>query len=330
MSTSLRQNTIRHPDNYEIHLDLLQAFEDELNPSDPEIHKMLRQVLGYGEISTVFELAEPAFAGFAFKRMSIFETAVELQEYLATYDEYHLLLKEKIGIKLPTHGYAACVNKSGRPIFYILQEKAGSETIGHNALSTLSVDEAIGLFAQVLHEFGKVYAFNQAQSKYEVAIDGQMSNWAIVQNDDATSHLIYIDTSTPIYRISGIDQLDPTLFLRSAPSFLRWILRLFFLEDVVNRYYDLRQVIVDLLGNLHKENLAYLIPTFIPIANDFLDTDLASLRPAHITENEVKAYYNEDRRIWALYANMRRLDRFLHNHLFRKQYPYILPGKGKR
>jgi len=262
--------------------------------------------------------------------MSIFETAVELQEYIATYDEYHLLLEAKIGIKLPSHGYATCVSKNGRPIFYILQEKVSSQTIGHNALATLSADEAIGLFAQVLHEFSKVHAFNQAQDKYEVAIDGQMSNWAIVQNADAPSHLIYIDTSTPIYRISGIDQLDPTLFLRPAPSFLRWILRLFFLEDVVNRYYDLRQVIVDLLGNLHKENLAYLIPAFIPIANDFLNTDLASLRPAPITENEVKAYYDEDRKIWALYAHMRRLDRFLHNHLFRKQYPYILPGKGKR
>ena len=40
------------------------------------------------------------------------------------------------------------------------------------------------------------------------------------------------------YRIEGAEQLNAELFLRSAPSFLAWILRLLFLEDVVDRYYD--------------------------------------------------------------------------------------------
>lgn len=330
MLAPLSQNTVSHPVDYEIDLDLLQAFEDQLIPSDPETHKMLRRVLGYGEISTVFELAEPVFSGFAFKRMSIFETAVELDGYLATYNEYHRLLQEEIGIQLPTHGYASFINRNGRPIFYILQEKVDNDAMGHNALSKCSDAEAVQLFAQVLQAFGKVYAFNEAQDKYRVGIDGQISNWAIVQNDNAQASLIYIDTSTPIYRNRGVEQLDSNLFLRPAPSFLRWILRLFLLQDVVNRYYDLRQVIVDLLGNLHKENLGHLVPLFVPIANDFLDNDLASLQATHITEEEVAAYYDEDKKIWALYANMRRLDRFLHNKLFRKHYPYILPGKVKR
>ena len=330
MLTSLSQNAVNHPDNYVIDLDLLQAFEDGLDPSNPEAHQMPSRVLGYGEISTVFALDDPIFANFAFKRMSIFETAVELDQYLASYNEYHWLLEKKIGIRLPTHGYASFINRNGRPIFYIVQEKVESETMGQNVLANCSEEEAVNIFAQVLQQFGKVIAFNAEQDQYRVALDGQISNWAVGQDGGEPLHLLYIDTSTPLYRVEGIEQLNPTLFLRPAPSFLRWILRIFLLEDVVNRYYDFRAVIIDLLGNLHKEALGHFIPLFIPIANDFLQKELVDSNPQPISESEVNAYYNEDKKIWALYASMRSLDRFLHNQLFRKHYPYILPGKVNR
>lgn len=330
MLTSLSQNAVSHPGDHVVDLDLLQAFENGLDPSKPEAHLMASRVLGYGEISTVFELDDPAFQGFAFKRLSIFETAVELDEYLATYNEYHWLLEEKIGIHLPTHGYASFVNKNGRPVFYIIQEKVDSRTMAHHALMDCSQDEAVQLFAQVLQEFGKVIAFNTSQAKYQVALDGQISNWAVVQRDDAPIHLIYVDTSSPLYRIDGAEQLNSTLFLRPAPSFLRWALRIFLLDDVVNRYYDFRSVIIDLLGNLIKEDLEHLIPVFLPLANDFLQTEFVDPSPEPITEQEVVAYYNEDKKIWALYASLRSFDRFLHNQLFRKHYPYILPGKVDR
>jgi hypothetical protein len=44
----------------------------------------------------------------------------------------------------------------------------------------------------------------------------------------------------------------------------------------------------------------------------------------------VRAYYREDALIWTLYLSMRRLDRWLHTNLLRREYPYILPGKTKR
>jgi hypothetical protein len=40
--------------------------------------------------------------------------------------------------------------------------------------------------------------------------------------------LIYFDTSNPLMQKGGQEQLDPELFLRNAPSFLVWIIRLLF------------------------------------------------------------------------------------------------------
>ena len=46
MLSSLSQNAVSHPPNYVIDLELLQAFEDGLDPSNPEAHQMPSRVLG--------------------------------------------------------------------------------------------------------------------------------------------------------------------------------------------------------------------------------------------------------------------------------------------
>ena len=124
--------------------------------------------------------------------------------------------------------------------------------------------------------------------------------------------------------------MDTELFLRPAPRSLAWILRLFFLDEVVARYYDLRKVIIDLLANFYKESKSEWIPDLIVVANDFLAGEAVDLGIQLIEENEVRAYYREDALIWRLYINMRRLDRFIYTKILRREYPYILPGKIKR
>jgi len=141
--------------------------------------------------------------------------------------------------------------------------------------------------------------------------------------------LSYFDVNTPLVRRNGVEQLDTELFLRSAPAFLRWILRLFVLQDVVERYYDLRRVIVDLVANLYKEERADLILAWLETANRFLGEELADAGFKPIEEHEVIAYYREDVRIWRLYLGLRRFDRMLHR-LTGRQYPYVLPGPIRR
>ncbi|MCP4356925.1 MAG: hypothetical protein GY796_02770, partial [Chloroflexi bacterium] len=269
-------------------------------------------------------------------RMSIFETAAELTEYLAVYDQYHTLLEEEVGIHLPVQGYVALENDDDRPIFYIIQQKIAAAALANKAVGNLSPDEADRFFTQVLRQFQKVWTFNQAQDQFQVGLDGQISNWAIADFDpeqpdiNPDTKLLYVDTSTPLFRVNGVEQLDSELFLRSAPSFLRWLLRWLFLSDVVNRYYDLHLVSNDLLANLYKEQMPHLIPDFIVTATRFFTHEMAGHNISPLSEDAVRDYYREDKRIWAIYAAMRRLDRTLQTRLLRRPYPYILPGKVQR
>ncbi len=92
-------------------------------------------------------------------------------------------------------------------------------------------------------------------------------------------------------RRDGFEQLNTELFLRSAPGFLRWVLRLFVLQDVVDRYYDLRRVVIDLIANLYKEGRVDLVPVWLETANRFLAKELAAAGLKPINEQEMIAYY---------------------------------------
>jgi hypothetical protein len=130
-------------------------------------------------------------------------------------------------------------------------------------------------------------------------------------------------------RREGQEQLDPELFLRSAPSFLVWILRLLFVKDVMTRYYDQRQVTVDLIANFYKEQRPDLVPDLIQVVNEFFGTQIARGALEPFTADEIQKYYREDAWIWRLYLAFRRVDRVLHRVLGR-EYPYVLPGKIRR
>jgi hypothetical protein len=314
---------------------LLKEFEDGLDPRNPERSVVPARVLGYGEISTTFEIDRPSGSGLAFKRMPIFENAEELSRYESIFDEYHRLLSAT-GIALPDYGYATLSPGSGNIVFFIVQEKLPPESIGNKAIHSVPAGDSIRLVRQVLRELSKVWSHNRLRTDTDIGIDGQISNWSVKGFDPAGGRLpddielIYFDTSTPLYTLNGVEQLDPELFLRSAPSFLIWLLRLLFLEDVMSRYHDFHLVAIDLIANFYKEQLPELIPELIETANDFFATEASGLGIEPISMKEVKSYYREDALIWSLYLSMRKVDRFMRNRLLRRDYPYILPGKIKR
>lgn len=326
----------KNPKGYEIDFGLLQNFERHLNTSSPESNPIPCRVLGYGEISTVFEIQAEGMHGLAFKRMSVFEAEEELGQYIQTYQMYNRILEEENGINMPPHGHAALENKAGRPIFYIIQQKVPPDSIGNNAIHLLPREEIYHLFQSVLRELGKIWAHNQNQPDCLVGIDGQISNWVINDFDASNPYLdghvtlAYIDTSTPFLRLQGVEQMDSELFLRSAPRTLAWILRSFFLQNVLDRYYDFREVVVDLIANFYKEQRPDLVPELVEAANKFFLEKAGELGVKPIDEREVRDYYREDALIWRLYFNMRRLDCFIYTKILRHEYPYILPGKIKR
>ena len=108
-----QKSQFNNPNGYSIDFDLLKEFESCLDTLAPEDCRVPCRVLGYGEISTVFEIQAANMEGLAFKRMSIFETQDELDDYLGTYLDFNRLLEEDIGVRLPAHGHACLESPSG-------------------------------------------------------------------------------------------------------------------------------------------------------------------------------------------------------------------------
>ena len=326
----------KNPPGFDLDFDMLQEFETFLDPQHPENCQIQCHVLGYGEISTVFELKVEGMQGLAFKRMSIFANDRELDQYISAYLEYNQLLEQEVGLGLPPHGHAILRNPAGRPIFYIIQGKLPAHCIGNNAVHLLNRQGVFIFIERILEELIKLWSFNKQQTKYQISLDGQISNWVIDNFDqghpeiDQETSLSYVDTSTPVYLHNGVEQFDPELVLRTTPSLLAVIIRMFFLEDVMTRYYDPRKVTVDILANFHKEQRADLIPELVFTVNSFFSEEGSELGIEPLEEKEIHNYYREDAFIWSFLSTARRFDRFLYLNVFRREYPYILPGKVQR
>lgn len=312
----------------------LGEFEQGLNVRHPERSRIPARVLGYGEISTVLEIQAAQIDDLAYKRMPMFRTEAEVTQYAALYEEYLDVLNNRCGVHVVPGELVKLPGAQGRTVAYITQQKLPPASIAHLALQHLPADEVIRLIQAVLRETQKVFDFNHAHSnELELGFDGQISNWAIIGFEAETQRLpdeiqlVYLDTSTPLLRKGGHEQLDPELFLRSAPFFLAWLLRLLYLDEVLTRYYDFRRVALDLVANFYKEQRADLIPTLIDLVNATFAAQSDQFKP--LTAAEVAAYYKQDAQLWSAYFTARKVDRFLHR-LIGREYPYILPENIKR
>ena len=121
--------------------------------------------------------------------------------------------------------------------------------------------------------------------------------------------------------------MNAELFLRVCPVALSWILRRFFLDEVLDRYYLVREVLLDLIANLIKERAEHLIEPYLAVANRYLEKwpEAKPIVPAH-----VRAYYREDALIWRLFLGFRKMERFWRLRIRRRPYGLILPGPISR
>ncbi len=320
----------------QVDIELLKEFERGLDPAHPENSKIPARVLGYGEISTIFEIQAGTTKDLACKRMPIFKTPEEVAQYEILYQDYNEVLSKELGINIPEWGFASFTSEAGNIIAFDIQRKLNPDSIGNRAIHILNTEGVRTLFVLVLRELTKVWKFNAANPDRALGIDGQISNWAIDVFDasrpqvSGASRLLYFDTSTPLMKKNSRERLDPELFLRSAPSFLVWLIRWLFLEGVMTRYYDARLVTIDLIANFYKEQRPELVPGLVQAANEFYASEGTSLGINPLTEKEIRSYYKEDAMIWVLFLAFRRFDRWLHKYILHKPYIYILPGHIKR
>ncbi|MBO8180210.1 MAG: hypothetical protein H0Z19_06985 [Archaeoglobus sp.] len=205
-----------------------------------------------------------------------------------------------------------------------MQEKLDPSRICNNIIKEMEREDAIELFSKVLDEIYRVEEFNRRKKEegVEIGLDGQLSNWALYDR------MVYFDTSTPMVRQDGRDLLDTDIFLRACPPGVRVLLKKFFLQDILDRYYDFRMILLDLIANLFKEGRRDLVQPFINHANEYLMATGNSYEP--MTYKEIEKYYREDAFIWSLYLNLRKIHRFIVTKILFGRYEFILPGRIKR
>ncbi len=318
--------------------EILQLLEQSIDTSNPEKGEVPIKLLGYGEISIVFEILSKDLQGLAFKRLPLFEDKAQVERHIQAYLEYHQLLTEKIGLSIPPQDTAWVYmnEKKSKIALYCIQDKIPSETVINRLLPTITFDQLAPILEKILEELKKVWDFNRTNTDdLEICIDGQISNWALISDAKSKDGIpiptgvTYIDTSTPLYRKSGEEVMEIGLFMKPAPSFLRWMLK-DLAQEVVDRYYSIRDVLTDIIANFYKEQRPDLIPALIEYVNQFLATRMSDYDIEPLNEKEIAKYYKHDKFIWVLYMNLRRFDRFLKTKLFRQKYDFYLPGKIKR
>lgn len=316
----------------------LEAFEAALDPAHPERSSVPADILGYGEMSTVLTFSVPPYNRYAFKRMALFRSSAEIDTYEGHYRHYNAALA-RLGLRLPNYGVNRVPDASGQIVLYLSQDRLDGRSIANKVLHDLPKDDALRLLRAIQQAALAVFLHNHTASQQKgstYSLDIQISNWAVEGYDPQSPRftgdesLLYIDTSTPMYRIDGKEQLDPELFLRICPASLVWIIRWLFLEGVLQRYYNFRLVVLDLLANLIKEGREDLLESAVSQANAFFAEQAAVLACRPLTQKEIRSYYKEDALIWRLFLSFRRMERFLKTKIQRKRYNIILPGPIKR
>lgn len=323
----------------DIHIDieLLKRFEGGLDPRRPERGPVPARVLYHGEISTTLAIGGPGAAPLAYKRLPLFHRAGEAERYQTLQRRYVRTLGERAGVRVIPCTTAHIVDAvHGLTVVYIVHEQIPEDTIGNMAIYRMSVGDVNRLAMAILQETAKVFDFNRShQGDLELGFNAQIAYWAIVGFDPERGslperfRLLYMDTSTPLMRRHGQEQLDPNLFLRNAPALLVPIVRRIFLPEMMTRYYDFRRVAIDLVANLQKEGRPDLLSSLVDTVNWFFLAERAETHFKPITVEELRAYYRWDATIWRVYYRLRKLERTW-CRLRRRYYPYILPTRIRR
>lgn len=318
-----------------IDIELLKEFERTIDTIHPESGKIPIKILGFGEISLVFEIiGDPE--QLAYKRIPIFDNEKQVRRHIWAYNEYCRIIEKEIGLILPEHKVIWFLDDKEQIQFYSIQAKIDPESVGNKIIHHVSDDEVELLVLLVLRELKKVWTLNKENPDLEIGLDGQISNFVVMDYDlknptvIESSKLLYLDTSTPMLRKNGVEAMEAELFLNSTPSFLRFLIKAFFVQNVLDRYYNLRLVIIDLLANFFKEQMPELIPRLIKRVNQFLNDEASEFALEPITLVEVQKYYKSDKMIWVIFQNARRIDRYIKTKLLKKTYDFYLPEKIKR
>jgi len=207
-----------------IDVELLKELERTIDTVHPEKGKIPIKVLGFGEITLVFEIINDVH-NYAYKRLPIFESRQQAIKHENVFKEYNRLLTQEVGIVTPPFEVVWFENDEGKIIFYCIQEKVLSESVGNKVIHQVKESEVSTLIHLALSEMKKVWNFNRNNKEFDIGLDGQISNFAVSNYNpkepiiDENSKLIYIDTVPPFYRKNGVEAMEIALLTKSMPWF---------------------------------------------------------------------------------------------------------------
>ena len=314
--------------------DTFADLEGRLDPAAPEECADVR-ILGYGELSAALTI--DGLPGTVCKRMAGFASTAAADEYCALVDEY--LAEVRASAVRVAETVPIPVPRPGRhPVVYLVQPLLDPATLGNSLLhsaddATLAaaIRLALGAVARVAHGTAA------RADGVEVAIDGQLSNWAYTDGSASTApggelpEPILIDVGTPFMRRNGRHVMQREYLLSPVPPGIRtYYGRRGLVEAYLDDYFVPRTVALDLLGNFHKEGASERLGLAASVVNEWLaNADIPGPRePIHVTE--VAEYYRKDADLLALYLRLRRMDRFIRTRVMRREYDFVLPGPVRR
>ena len=318
-----------------VNIELLKELERSIDTINPERGKIPLKILGYGELSLVFEIVNDP-QNYAYKRSPIFQNEKQARKHEYIFREYNRILNEELNIKTPPFDVVWFENDDGKIIFYAIQEKIPPESVGNKIIHQVGKKDIETLVLKVMREMKKVWTFNKKNKIFEVGLDGQISNFSVLNYDpnkpkvDENFELLYIDTFPPFFRKNGSEAMNMKILTKALPYYIRGLVNAFFVEDLVGRYYIWRDVAIDLIANFFKEQLPHHIPSLIKVVNKFFSQEAGEFEIELITLEEVQKYYKFDKFVWVFMYNLRILDRYVRTKLFRKKYEFYLPEKIRR
>lgn len=313
----------------DVNENLLAEFEDLLNPAFPEKSGIIPEILGYGEISTTFSI--PAMPDVALKRMPPFENADQIVAYKKAVCDYTSQLEKVCGIRVAEYAVYDFFTRQNEHIVYVAQPRLETATIGNHILAAGNRKDLEKMIPAIMEYLGRLYQFNHKNSHHaSIGLDGQLSNWSFPLSGTANRTPVYFDITTPLLRVNDIEQLDTEIFLKSCPLFLVWLVRWQFLDEVLNRYHDVRMILIDLVANFYKEGRQDLIDGALIIINDFIENKKHAMGFAPLNRAEIDGYYKNDAFLWSLFLMLRQFDRFVKTRIFMQRYNFILPGAINR
>ena len=288
--------------------------------------QLQRRVLGWGEISTVAEVAGSPFTSWrqpntgapmrvVYKRMPPFLDRADAEAFVERYMEYNSVLRDEVGIVVP-HFEARIMDKEGQAIIFVIQERVDPASVGHEILRTIGPAAAERLYRAILGEYEKLFRYNRAREDdgYQLGLDGQIPNWAVSGYDgdpdgiQGTERLFYLDTNVPMIRIDGQDVVGTDMYFQALPGAARWLIkRLEIDQEVMDRYFQVRTIMLDFLGNLIVRHREDLVERLVAVTNEALAGPFAEGSFEPFTIQEVAKYYRSDVATWRLWRSLKLL-----------------------